>query len=612
MSAPSSHLPILHLKDIHLSFGGEPLLLGAEMAVSEGARICLVGRNGSGKSTFLKIAAGVIEADSGEIFRQPGKTLAYLPQEPDLSKFKTTQEAAEADIYDETELYRALVLLNELGLNGTEDPTTLSGGEARRCALAQALAPQPDILLLDEPTNHLDLTAIEWLESELKSLRAALVLVSHDRRVLESLSRETVWLYGGTSRHLGHGFDQFEEWRDQLVEQDAIEEKRQDKLLKRELQWLAKGVTARRKRNQGRLRALNKLRAERKDSRGPIEARRFEAAEAAVSGKRVLEVMQASFGYEGGPRIVDDLSLRVQRGDRLGIVGPNGAGKTTLLNLLLGHLQPLSGTAYQGSALQVATLDQTRDALKPEWSLVEALTQGTGDSVEINGRPRHVMGYLQEFQFTPAQCRTPVSALSGGERGRLALARILSLPSNLMILDEPTNDLDLETLDLLQEMIADYPGTVILVSHDRDFLDRVATSILNAEGDGRWIEYAGGYQDMLAQRLLSAPVQDTPGIQAPKKQSGQSETSKKSSKSTKRLSPKQQHDLKTLPGLIEKQIKLIQDLQVKIGLPDLYAKDPEGFSKTASELEIAETVLDDMETRWLEIEILQEEIEKIR
>ncbi|MDJ0684683.1 MAG: ABC-F family ATP-binding cassette domain-containing protein [Alphaproteobacteria bacterium] len=600
--------PILHLKDIRLSFGGEPLLQGAELAVGEGARICLVGRNGSGKSTLLKIAAGVLAPDDGEIFRQPGKTVAYLAQEPDLSAFKTTLEAAEADLVDPGEAYRARQLLEDLGLNGAEDPATLSGGEARRCALARILAPRPDILLLDEPTNHLDLSAIEWLEGELKSLRSALVLVSHDRRVLETLSTETVWLFNGVSRRLAHGFKYFEPWRDKLAEEQAQEEKRQDKLLQRELQWLAKGVTARRKRNQGRLRALKKLRAERREASGPSAARAMTAAAGGQSGKRVLELTAAAFAYDPSAPVVTDLSLRVLRGDRLGVVGPNGAGKTTLLKLLLGDLPPIDGAAHQGAGLAVARLDQTREALKPDWTLAEALTQGTGDTVEINGQKRHVMGYLQDFQFTPAQIRTPVAALSGGERGRLALARILSLPSNLLVLDEPTNDLDLETLDLLQEIIADYAGTVILVSHDRDFLDRTVTSTLASEGAGRWIEYAGGYSDMLAQRAAGAADALSTPTKTKAEKPKASGTGNQKPAPKKRLSPKQQHALKILPAEIERHSARIEKLEAVIADPDLYRRDPSLFQKTANDLDSARAALDALETEWLEIEILQDEI----
>ncbi len=417
--------PLLLLRDIHLTFGGTPLLEGAELSVSEGERLCLIGRNGSGKSTLMKIATGEIGFDEGKRFVQPGATLRYLPQEPDLSGFETTLDYVRAGLEAGDEPQRANWLIAQLGLTGEENPAHLSGGEARRCALARALAPQPDILLLDEPTNHLDLPAIEWLESELKSIRSALVLISHDRRFLENLSRATVWLNQGRTHKLERGFAEFEPWRETFLENEALERHKLNRKISAETDWLHKGVTARRKRNQGRLRALHDLRAKRRNDRGPSGTVNMMASEAQSSGKRVCVANNISKAY-GENFIVDDFSTLIARGDRIGIVGPNGAGKTTLLSMLTGVLEPDEGDIRLGKNLELETLDQRRDSLDPKETLSNALTGG-GDKVTINGETRHVIGYMKDFLFTPDQARTPVHVLSGGERGRIMLARALAI-----------------------------------------------------------------------------------------------------------------------------------------------------------------------------------------
>ncbi|HZM08294.1 MAG TPA: ABC-F family ATP-binding cassette domain-containing protein, partial [Methylocella sp.] len=477
--------PLLSLQDISLNLGGKPLLQGASLSVSAGERLCLVGRNGSGKSTLLNIAAGFIEPDSGTRFLQPGANVRYLPQEPDLSGHATVFAYVEAGLGPLDDPHSARTLLNELGLTGGEDPARLSGGEARRAALARALAPEPDILLLDEPTNHLDLPAIEWLEAALKAVRSALVIISHDRRFLQNLSRGTVWLDRGRTRVLGRGFTEFEAWRDAELEAEQRAEHKFDRKIAAEEDWLRYGVTARRKRNQKRLASLGSMRTEQRQRRAPKEVR-FEAAEAELSSKLVIEAKHVAKSF-GERAIVKDFSIRVLRGDRLGLIGANGAGKTTLINLLTGALAPDQGRVRQGANLLLAGLDQGRASLDPGMVLKDALTGGGSDFVEINGERKHVIGYMKDFLFGPEQARTPIGRLSGGERGRLMLAKVLAQPSNVLVLDEPTNDLDLETLDLLQEMLADYPGTLLLVSHDRDFIDRLTTSVLAAEGDGRWI-----------------------------------------------------------------------------------------------------------------------------
>ncbi len=444
--------PILKLDDIYLSFGGTPLLAGANLQVEPGDRICLVGRNGSGKSTLMKIAAGLAEPQSGAIFRHPSATIRYLHQAPDFEGFDTVAAYAEAGLGPSDDPYRVAYLLEHLGLSGMEDPKQLSGGEARRAALARVLAPEPDILLLDEPTNHLDLPTIEWLESELQQTRSALVLISHDRRFLEKVSTATVWLDRGQSRRLDRGFAHFEAWRDKVLEEEELEQHKLGKAIQREEHWLRYGVTARRKRNMRRLGELQGMRATHRSHRGALGTVQATVSDGRESGKLVIEAEKITKSY-GDRIIVAPFSIRVHRGDCIGLVGPNGAGKTTLLKMLTGQLQPDEGTVKLGTNLEIATLDQRREDLNLEDTLAHYLTDGRGENLLVNGEQRHVTGYMKEFLFQPEQARTPIKNLSGGERARLMLARILARPTNLLILDEPTNDLDIETLDLLQEIV---------------------------------------------------------------------------------------------------------------------------------------------------------------
>ena len=602
--------PLLNLRDINLRFGAEPLLEGAELSVSAGERLCLVGRNGCGKSTLLKIAAGTVEADTGERFVQPGATLRYLPQEPNLSGFATVLAAVEADLGPGDDVHRARTLVERLGLSGDEDPAHLSGGETRRAALARALAPSPDILLLDEPTNHLDLPAIEWLENELKSMRSALVLVSHDRRFLENLSRATVWLSDGAIHRIDRGFSEFEPWRDDFIERRDSERHKLKRKIAAETMWLHKGVTARRKRNQGRLRTLMALRKKHNEQRVQAGNVNLEASEAGSSGKLVIEGKNLTKSYAGVP-VIEDLSVRIPRGARIGIVGPNGAGKTTLINLLCGTLTPDSGTVRLGANLQMATFDQQREQLDGHATLQDALTSGGGEMISVNGKARHVVSYMKDFLFLPGQARTPVSVLSGGERGRLMLARALARQSNLLVLDEPTNDLDLETLDLLQETLAEYGGTVLLVSHDRDFLDRVATSVIAWEGSGKWLEYAGGYSDMMVQRRgAAAPVRRTVEPHKSKRQAASAlAAAAGAAPSPAKLSYKDKYALENLP----KRIAALQD-EIKAhnkALADggLFARDPDAFEAAASGLKQAEAALAAAEDQWLTLELAREEAE---
>jgi ATP-binding cassette subfamily F protein uup len=598
--------PLLDLKEIALTLGGKPLIESADLAIGRGDKICLVGRNGSGKSTLLKIAAGALEADHGMRFLQPGTSLRYLPQEPDLSGFPTVLAYAEAGLDSQADPHRARMFLADLGLTGAEGPAKISGGEARRAALARVLAADPDILLLDEPTNHLDLPTIEWLEATLKQARAALVLVSHDRRFLENLSQATVWLDRGRTRRLEQGFAAFEAWRDKLLEEEERDAHKLERKIAAEEDWVRYGVTARRKRNVRRMAELAALRQQKREARRQPGEVAFATSDARVSGRLVIEAKRIAKSF-GERVIVRDLSLRILRGDRLGIVGANGAGKTTLINMLTGELTPDSGHVRHGANLDLASLDQKRAALNPDATLADTLTGGGSDYVEIGGAKKHVIGYMRDFLFAPEQARSPVGELSGGERARLMLARALALPSNLLVLDEPTNDLDLETLELLEEMLADYPGTVIVVSHDRDFLDRVATSVLVAEGDGRWIEYAGGYSDMLKQRGSS---QLTPArVEPAKKSASASPKKERASSTTRRLSFNDKHALEKLPAEMQRLRAQKAKLQALLADPLLYAKDPARFVAASTAFTKAESDLADAEERWLELEILREEVE---
>ncbi len=595
--------PILFLEDIHLTFGGTPLLEGASLSVHPNDKICLVGRNGSGKSTLMKIAAGLVESDKGERFVQPGTTFHYLPQEPDLAGFDTVEDYIAAGLGPQDDLHTALAMAEELGLSPLANTEKLSGGETRRAALVRALAPQPDILFLDEPTNHLDLPVIEWLEGKLHQIRSTLVLISHDRRFLENLSKETVWMDRGQSRRLNKGFAHFEDWRDEVLEQEETDRHKLSRKIVREEHWITHGVSGRRKRNMRRVKELAGLRQTKASERKVAGGVNITMAEGETSGKLVAKLFGISKSFEDR-KIVNDLSTIISRGARVGIVGPNGSGKTTLIKMITGELQPDIGKVKLGVNLETLLIDQKREMLDPDWTLKDAMTDGTGDTVVIGEESKYVYSYMKDFLFLPEQARTPIHALSGGERGRLMLARGLRTPSNFLVLDEPTNDLDLETLDLLQEFLADYPGTVLLVSHDRDFLDRVCTSVIASEGDGVWTEYAGGYSDMLAQRV-TPPKPETSKAKSRQKTKVKSEAPKDE---TDKLTFKQQHALKTLPKEIERLEFEIKKLQSALAKPGLYDEDPKKLNTWAGELGKREELLSQKETEWLELEMLAEEI----
>jgi len=594
--------PILALRDVSAGFGDPVLFEHLDVYVAPGERIALVGRNGSGKSTLLKIFAGLIQADGGERFVQPGTRVAYLGQDVDLSGHDTVADYVESriDNHDGAARYLVDAALSEFGISPTSSVRGLSGGEMRRVALAGVLVQDPDVLLLDEPTNHLDISAIELLEERLKQFSGAIVTVSHDRTFLRHLSRVTLWLDRGKIHRLEKGYQHFDEWSEKITALAAEDTAKLDKLIADETRWSREGISARRTRNQGRLRRLYALREERQSRIGNQNMAALEAETSKASGKLVAEAIGISKAY-GEVNLIDGFSTRIIRGDRIGIIGPNGAGKTTLLKILTGELEPDSGSVRLGTNLDILTFDQTRSYLDPEATLWDTLCDSGGDQINVRGRPKHVVGYLKEFLFHPGQARSPVKSLSGGEKNRLLLAKHLARPSNMMILDEPTNDLDLETLDLLQEMLGEYDGTVLLVSHDRDFLDRVVTSTIVLEGMGRVEEYPGGYSDYLDQRKAVArsvseangPKPSLPSKARPKKKTG-------------RLSYNDKRELEEIPKRIdalETRISALNDDLAGAG------GDGDKIRYLSQQLGEATSECAAAEERWLALEMLREELE---
>ena len=598
--------PLLSLRDVRLGFGGNPLFEGVTTWVGKGDKTCLVGRNGSGKSTLLKVLAGEILPDSGERFVQPGARISTLHQDPAIETDTLGAFVAQGLAEDERDqLWRVEAMTAALGVDAARSPANLSGGESRRAALARALVGEPDALLLDEPTNQLDLPAILWLEDWLKSYGGALVMISHDRRFLESVSRQTLWLERGLVRRAEFGFAGFAQWQEETYAAQEAELSRMTTTLRQEMHWLARGVTARRKRNMGRLRALKDLRKERgqrlsakadTDRRAQMEA---DAGE--LSGQLVIEAAGLVKRF-GDKVVVDGFSTRILRGDRIGLIGPNGAGKTTLLRLLTGDLAADGGSVRLGTNLEPAYFDQRRDRLDPDVTVWDTLTDGRGDNVWVRGQPRHVVGYMRDFLFADNQARTPVRALSGGERNRLLLAKLLAKPSNLLILDEPTNDLDMDTLDLLEEMLADYQGTLLVVSHDRDFLDRLVTSLIAVEGAGEVREYVGGYSDYLAQRA-PAPA---PSVAAAAKPAAKAEAASARPRAAAKLSYKDQRELDELPQRLDGLAAEIARLEKDLADSGLYGRDPARFDRSVARLDAARGELERAEERWLELEALRE------
>ncbi len=595
--------PLLGLAGIRYHLGDQTILDGVELSIAPGERLSLVGRNGAGKSTLLRILAGAPIADSGTRFAQPGATVATLPQEPDFGGHATVAHYVASVLPDSLgpSDYRVAALLTELKLDGTREPQGLSGGEVRRAALAQALVAEPDVLLLDEPTNHLDLPTIEWLEEKLGSWRGAYVLVSHDRRFLANLTRAVLWLDRGIVRRLDKGYAEFDAWSSDILEREATERHKLDRLIERETEWAGKSIRARRTRNEGRLRALGELRKQRRRQIGPVGRATIETGAAEQSGNLAITARGISKSY-GGRAIVRDFSTRIFRKDRIGLIGPNGAGKTTLLRMLIGDLQPDTGSVKLGANLMAVVIDQRRIALDPDKTPWEILAD-RNDHVLVRGQQRHVMTYLREYLFRDEQARQPVRTLSGGERNRLLLAKALAAPSNLIVLDEPTNDLDADTLDLLQEALSDYDGTVLLVSHDRDFLDRLVTSTIALEGDGSATEYAGGYTDYLAQRGPRA----TPVVAAaPRKE--KASPPRETSTPKQRLGYKRERQLAELPKKIEALQAEMATLNEALTDAGLYGRDPKAFAAKTARLGAAQAELDAAETEWLELEMLREEL----
>ncbi|MDE4189730.1 ATP-binding cassette domain-containing protein [Phaeobacter gallaeciensis] len=589
------------MSGISLTFGGDPVFSDLDLVVQPGDRVALVGRNGSGKSTLMKVMAGLVEPDQGSIVVPPGKSVGYMEQDPQMTGFATLGDFA-ASALEPGEMYRVERAGEGLKFDPARPVETASGGERRRAALAKLMAEAPDLMLLDEPTNHLDIEAITWLEGELKSTRAAYVLISHDRAFLRALTRATLWVDRGQVRRQEKGFDAFEAWRDKIWEEEDQQRYKLNRLIKSESRWAVEGISARRKRNMGRVRALQDLKAERAS-----QIKRQGAAELALdagpkSGRKVIEAEGLSKAFDG-KTIVSNFSLKVQRGDRVAFVGPNGAGKTTLLKMLLGLEEPDAGTVTLGTNLEIALFDQTRDQLDPDASLWENLTtdpalgiSGKADQVMVRGQPKHVVGYLKEFLFDERQARAPVRSLSGGEKARLLLARLMARQSNLLVLDEPTNDLDVETLDLLQELLDAYDGTVLLVSHDRDFLDRVATTTIAMEGDGRATAYAGGWSDYLSQRAPEEAEEKVEKSKSSKPKPKQEAAPKEG------LSFKEKHRLEALPDEIDRLEQEIAKLEQLMADPELFTREPVKFKKATEALVERQEKLAAAEEEWLELE----------
>ena len=611
-------VPLVALNAATIGFGGAPLFEGLSLGLARGERACLIGRNGTGKSTLLKLLAGTIEPDGGARFLQPGATVAYLPQDPVPPPGQSVADYVTAGLSEtrgeETPArHRVEAVLARVALAGDRELGTLSGGEGRRAALARALVGQPDVLLLDEPTNHLDLPTIEWLEEALLRFKGALLTISHDRAFLNRLSRVTLWLDRGRLHRLDRGFAHFEDWAEDLRARDAVAQHKLARKIVREERWEQRGVTARRRRNQGRLARLNGLRRARAEwLRQPGTAK---LATTTTGGRSdlMIEAEHLAKSYpapEGGERqILRDFSTRIRRGDRIGIIGANGAGKTTLVRLLIGDLAPDAGRLRLAAGLTPLYFDQRRESLDPEATLWRTLVPGGGDSLMVHGRQRHVVAYLRDFLFDEGQARQPVKSLSGGERNRLLLARLFAQPGDLIVLDEPTNDLDLETLDLLVDVLDDYAGTLILVSHDRDFLDRLATGTVALEGNACAVEYAGGYSDYLAQRggnTGPAPRAETASEARPKKPAPAKKTAARTRTAPRKLGYRDQRALDRLPGEIAALEGAIAALEARLADPGLYARDPAAFETATRELAAARGALSAAEERWLDLEARRE------
>lgn len=593
--------PLLQLTDISLTFGGEPVFHDLSLVVQPGDRVALVGRNGSGKSTLMKVMAGLVEPDRGLRIVTPGVNVGYMEQEPDMVGFTTLGDYAASQL-DPAETYRVEMAGEGLKFDPARPVSTASGGERRRAALAKLMAEAPDLMLLDEPTNHLDIEAIAWLENELRETRKGFVLISHDRAFLRELTRATLWIDRGMTRRQEKGFENFEAWRDKVWDDEDQQRHKLDRKIKSEARWAVEGISARRKRNQGRVRALAELRAERSSQirRQGTAAMAFDSGP--TSGRKVIEAVDISKAY-GDKLILEKFSIKILRGDRVAFVGPNGVGKTTLLKMLLQEIAPDSGTVTHGTNLMPAVFDQARAQLDPEMTLWESLTgdaemrvSGQADQVLVRGQPRHVVAYLKDFLFDERQARAPVKSLSGGEKARLLLAKLMARESNLLVLDEPTNDLDIETLDLLQELLDDFDGTVLLVSHDRDFLDRVATTTIAMEGDGRATTYAGGWSDYRAQRGVDEAADTSKKVD---KTLAKAPGLKQSKPTATRLSFTEKHRLEELPAQMERLTAEIAKLEELLSDATLFTREPVKFKKATEALTSRQIALATAEEEWL-------------
>jgi ATP-binding cassette subfamily F protein uup len=619
----SSAPPILALRNARLAFGDKLLFENLSLHLGRGQRVALVGSNGTGKSTLLRCLAGIIDVDAGERFVQPGTTIAWVPQELAVPAGESLIEFVRRP--DETrdgvraakaplELHRAEEALIKAGLDPSLVGGTLSGGENRRAALARALAREPDVLLLDEPTNHLDLAAIEALESTLAAFPGTVLVISHDRSFLEAVSNATLWLQRRSLLMMTGPFSGFEAWSEDVLAAEIKAAERLNKKIDRETHWLHRGVTARRRRNQGRLRKLEEMREARRQRQVGRSSVGMAAGEGPPASQMVADLYRVSKSFNAADRteipIVSDFTTRIMRGDRVGLLGPNGSGKTTLLRLLLGETEPDSGRVRLGRRTEISYFDQTRRDIEGAGTPWRFLCPDGGDQVNVRGHLRHVVGYLKEFMFDEDDAKSSIGTLSGGQRNRLMLAKVLARPANLLVLDEPTNDLDMDTLDRLLETLDAYDGTLVLVSHDRDFIDKLVTSLIVLEGGGRVAEYIGGYRDYLAQRKSGGSRAAAAGAGRPAKgEAREPRPARLRDQAPRKLSYKDQRELDQLPGRMTGLEAEVAGLNQRLAAPDFFTKDPDGFACTAARLEEAKAELEQAESRWLDLETLREALE---
>jgi ATP-binding cassette subfamily F protein uup len=598
--------PILSYEDLGLIQGEGWLFRNLDLYIGERDRLALIGRNGAGKTTLLKCLAALIDTDEGKRTIVPGTNVVLLEQDPKMDGFATLHDWVVHGA-DAPEPHEAAAIADQLGIDLSRPTATASGGERRRAAIARALGSNPDVLLLDEPTNHLDLGAIEWLEDWLKRFKGAFIAISHDRTFLTRLTRSCLWLDRGELRRAEIGFGGFEAWTERVYDEEARAAEKLDAKLKIELHWLQRGVTARRRRNQGRLTKLHEMRAQRAAMLGAAGTAKLALAKDDVRSKTVIEADQVGKSF-GERQIIRDFTLRIQRGDRIGVVGPNGAGKTTLLKLLTGEVEPDSGTVTLAKTLSGIVIDQQRKLMEPQRRVKDVLANG-GDWIDVRGHKKHIKGYLKEFLFDPAIADAPIGSLSGGERSRLLLAREFAREANLLVLDEPTNDLDLETLDLLQEVIADYEGTVLIVSHDRDFLDRTVTITLGLDGSGKVDIVAGGYEDWVSKRYEAVRSSPSGGGGGRKAAGGgsaptpsvRSADSSPRGGAARKLTYKDQRDYDRLPAEVERLQALVAADEQALSDPDLYTRDPKRFAELTERIARHRADIEAAEVRWLEV-----------